>query len=91
VGAESRTAAQNRARGGHRKLIWAPAEKSLTAFDTAQDPLEIKPHRLGASSAAYESETALLARWFESTDGGSGQTAQSKRDIEVLRSLGYLQ
>jgi arylsulfatase A-like enzyme len=76
---------------GNRKLIWSPEEESLAIFDTAQDPWEIKPRVVGAENAAYKSETVLLARWFKATDTASGTAVLSKRDVEVLRSLGYLQ
>ena len=76
---------------GNRKLIWSPADKSLAIFNTKQDPLEIHPRVVGADSADYKRETVTLAQWFKSTDVGMGESTISKRDVEVLRSLGYVQ
>ena len=60
-------------------------------YDIGRDPHELKPRVVGADHAAYESETSLLTRWLELTDIASRPAALSKRDIDVLRSLGYLQ
>ncbi|MEK7750327.1 MAG: sulfatase [Acidobacteriota bacterium] len=76
---------------GNRKLVWSPAEKSLAIFDTGRDPLEVRPHVVGAENAGYERETPLLSSWFKSTDVASGESALSEHNLEVLRSLGYLQ
>ena len=76
---------------GTRKLIWNPADQTLDVFNVKQDPLEVHPREVAAGDPDYKRETVMLANWFKSTDVGMGQSSMSKRDVEVLRSLGYVQ
>lgn len=76
---------------GPRKLIWSPGESSLSIYDIAADPREMKPQVFDTGDAAYKRETALLGRWFESTDLEESDATLSERDTEVLKSLGYIQ
>jgi hypothetical protein len=39
----------------------------------------------------YKSETAALRRWHETTHLEEGETRMTERDVEILKSLGYLQ
>jgi arylsulfatase A-like enzyme len=74
-----------------RKLVWNTAASTLAMYDIVKDPLEARPRFVGPTSAEYKNETSLLARWFEVTDSAAGKAALTSRDVEVLRSLGYLQ
>lgn len=76
---------------GSRKLIWTPEENSLSIYDVQDDPLELKPLSLDDDDARYKRETAALERWFEATDLEESEVKLSKRDAEVLKSLGYIQ
>jgi hypothetical protein len=60
-------------------------------YDVKRDPQETKPVVVKAGSSEYQKETSLLARWFASTDLATGEAVLSKRDVELLRSLGYIQ
>jgi hypothetical protein len=77
---------------GSRKLIWSPRDETLTAYDVRKDPFELAPSVSKPDDSAYDRETARLDRWFGSTDSGAtGEDRLSERDIEVLKSLGYVQ
>ena len=91
VDAGSEIAAENRTGRRHPKLIWNPADQTLDVFNVKQDPLEVHPREVAAGDPDYKRETVMLANWFKSTDVGMGQSSMSKRDVEVLRSLGYVQ
>ena len=76
---------------GFRKLVWTPGEKSLSVVNLEQDPLELRPAVLREGDTEYYTRAASLKRWFEATDLEEGEITMNKRDIEVLKSLGYLQ
>jgi hypothetical protein len=46
---------------------------------------------LRTGDASYKQQTAALRRWFESTDLEDSEVKLSGRDVEVLKSLGYIQ
>lgn len=76
---------------GARKLIWSPQDESLEIFNLSRDPLEQAPLKPGRKTPLYRAEAARLDRWFESTAGASGANRMTEKDLETLRSLGYLQ
>ena len=76
---------------GFRKLVWTPGEKSLSVVNLEQDPLGLKPAVLGNGDKEYQAMAASLKRWFEATDLDEGDITMNERDIEVLKSLGYMQ
>lgn len=76
---------------GSRKLIWSPQDESLEIFNLTRDPLEQAPVKPGRKSPLYQAETARLDQWFESTAGAAGANRMTEKDLETLRSLGYLQ
>jgi len=76
---------------GTRKVIWTPKASRLEIYDLATDPLELKGAHPKSPSPIYEAETARLKSWFEATAGASGKNRMTKKDIKVLKSLGYLQ
>jgi len=76
---------------GSRKLVWSPQDESLEIFNLSRDPLEQAPLRPGRKTPLYQAETARLDQWFESTAGAAGHNRMTEKDLEALRSLGYLQ
>jgi arylsulfatase A-like enzyme len=74
-----------------RKLIWHPRSGSLVIFDIDSDPLEQRPSSRGTGTAVFERETARLEAWFTATASRAGKMAEAEQDLEVLKSLGYLQ
>ena len=75
---------------GDRKVIWTPGDNRLEIFDISRDPLELKPSTPDRKTPVYKAETARLERWFKSTAGEEGENQMTERDIEILKSLGYL-
>ena len=76
---------------GFRKLVWTPGEKSLSVVNLDQDPLGLRPAVLRSDDKEYQTTAASLQRWFEATDLDEGEITMNERDVEVLKSLGYLQ
>lgn len=76
---------------GSRKLIWSPQDESLEIFNLTRDPFEQAPLKPGRKTPLYQAETARLDQWFESTAGAAGANRMTEKDLEALRSLGYLQ
>jgi hypothetical protein len=63
----------------------------MAQYDLLRDAYELKPRVLKKGSAPYESQTRRLAAWFERTETKGRQEELSTRDVEVLKSLGYIQ
>jgi arylsulfatase A-like enzyme len=76
---------------GSDKMVWTPGRKSLQIIDLQNDPHETERRLLGKGEAPYPRHTAALRRWFESTDLEESEAKLTKRDAEVLESLGYIQ
>ncbi len=76
---------------GSKKSIWDPQGKVLRSFDLSVDPFEQEPLVLSQKDRTYSSHTKPLSRWFKATNLSSGESRMSKRDVEVLKSLGYIQ
>lgn len=76
---------------GPRKVIWTPRETRLEVFNVTADPFELKPAKIKAKAPQYKIETARLRRWFEETAGEEGKNEMTDKDLEVLKSLGYIQ
>ncbi len=76
---------------GNKKSIWNPREKVLSSFDLSVDPFEQEPLVLSQKDRMYSSRTKPLSRWFEATNLSGGESRMNKRDMEILRSLGYVQ
>ena len=76
---------------GSKKSIWDPQEKVLLSFDLSVDPFEQEPLAFSQKDRTYSSRTKPLSRWFKATNLSSGESRMSKRDVEVLKSLGYIQ
>jgi len=75
---------------GSRKLIYSPQSGSLEIYDLGRDPQELLPTRPARKSPLYQTETARLEQWLESTAGAAGENRMTERDLRVLRSLGYV-
>ena len=75
---------------GSMKAIWTPEENRFEYFDLATDPLEQNSQTLAKGDRRYKFESAAFARWFESTDLAESEARLTKRDMEVLESLGYI-
>lgn len=76
---------------GHHKTIWSPSDNSLEVYDLSKDPVEARPLALNSDASGYHAETASLKRWYSATEAREGEERLSKRDMEMLRSLGYVQ
>jgi arylsulfatase A-like enzyme len=76
---------------GAQKLVWSPGDQQMAQYDLLRDAYELKPRVLKKGSAPYESQTRRLAAWFERTETKGRQEELSTRDVEVLKSLGYIQ
>ena len=76
---------------GSRKLIWSPQAQSLEIYSLSRDPFEQSPSKPGRKSPLYQAETARLDQWYESTAGAAGENQMTEKDLDVLKSLGYLQ
>lgn len=76
---------------GSRKVIWALHDDNLEVFDLQRDPNELKPARPKDGSQQYELETARLDHWYKATESEAGENRMTEHDVEVLKSLGYLQ
>jgi hypothetical protein len=76
---------------GTRKMVWSPRKEELAVYNLSEDAYELDPDVFTTSDRTYKRETAQLDRWFESTNLEDAETTLSKRDTEILKSLGYVQ
>ena len=72
-------------------VIWALHDEKLEIFDLQRDPSELKPTKPTDGSQQYELETARLDHWYKATESDAGENRMTEHDVEVLKSLGYLQ
>lgn len=75
---------------GAAKSIWTPGEKRFEFFDLASDPLERSSTVIGTDDRRYKFESAAFERWFDSTNLAESESRLTKRDAEILESLGYI-
>lgn len=76
---------------GMSKFIWSPDEGELAMYNVARDPQEIQPQILKTGTPPYKAETKRLQTWFSRTESRASETKMSQEDLEVLKSLGYVQ
>lgn len=76
---------------GALKRVWSPRENQLSIVNIERDPFELNPQILRDDSGLYEEATSELKEWFTTTERAQAEMTRSKRDEEVLRSLGYTQ
>lgn len=75
----------------HQKLIWTPRSKQLEAYNLDQDTTETHPVFSGKVNKFYRKQVQGLMSWYKTTNRHrKNRTAMSKRDIEVLKTLGYI-
>ena len=76
---------------GDKKSIWNPRKKVLSLFDVDTDPFEQKPLMLSSGDSLYSTLKKPLRQWFEVTNLSDGESRMNERDVEILKSLGYVQ
>ncbi len=76
---------------GNRKVVWTPEAERVSIVDLNDDPHEDDPRVHERQGKTYQRETAELRAWFEKTDLEESEAQLTRRDAEVLKSLGYLQ
>ena len=75
---------------GTAKSIWTPDQGRFELFDLAADPLERNSTVIDKDDRRYKFESAAFQRWFDSTNLAESESRLTKRDAEVLESLGYI-
>ena len=75
---------------GSQKMIWTPERGQFEYFDLASDPFEQRSEILAKGDRRYKFESAAFERWFESTNLAESESRLTKRDAEILESLGYI-
>jgi hypothetical protein len=76
---------------GRRKLVWSREQAQVRLTDLEADPEEQRS-AIVTEGAPYETESKQLAAWFSRTETrAANQQTLSARDIEALKSLGYIQ
>ena len=75
---------------GSMKTVWTPEAGQFEIYDLSKDPLELKSQILEKGDSRYKFESAAFERWFESTNLAESEARLTKRDQEVLKSLGYI-
>ena len=76
---------------GMMKSVWVPGDEQFRIHDLSADPFEIDPREFGPGDRRYKFEIASFERWYESTNLEQHEARLTKRDAEVLKSLGYIQ
>ena len=73
------------------KIIWTPKSKWLEVYNLVQDSQEMAPILVGRSRGPYQPHVNHLLSWFKSTNRrGKNRMATTRRDIEILETLGYI-
>lgn len=75
---------------GSAKMIWTPANQRFEFYDLSSDPFELHSEILSSSDRRYKFESSAFERWFESTDLAESESRLTKRDAEILETLGYI-
>ena len=76
---------------GSRKLIWTPRDEKLAIFNIERDPFEIHPALPESGGESFVEHTEALEKWYLATDLSEGESKLTERDMEVLKTLGYIQ
>ena len=76
---------------GDEKSVWNPRKKVLSLFDVNIDPFEEKPLMLSEGDSLYNTLKKPLNQWFKATNLSDGKSRMNERDVEILKSLGYVQ
>ena len=75
---------------GSQKMVWDPSGRSLSVFNIDEDPFEMSPLVLSHKNPEYSATARPLGQWFKATDLSAGESKLTKRDTEVLKTLGYI-
>ncbi len=74
-----------------QKIIWTPRSNKVEVFDVAKDQKEIEPVFLGKTKDRYQRQVNQLLAWFKATAIYRDEPSPlKKKDIEILKSLGYV-
>lgn len=76
---------------GSRKLIWTPRDEELKIFNLERDPFEIHAEQPESGGESFLEQTEALEKWYLATDLSEGESKLTERDMEVLKTLGYIQ
>ena len=75
---------------GSQKMVWNPGARSLSVFNIEEDPFEMSPLVFSHKNADYSAKARPLGQWFQATDLSAGDSKLTKRDLEILKTLGYI-
>lgn len=75
---------------GSQKMVWDPSGRFLSVFNIDEDPFEMSPLVLSHKNPEYSATARPLGQWFKATDLSAGESKLTKRDTEVLKTLGYI-
>ena len=76
---------------GAAKSIWSPGDEEVLVFDLRRDPWELKPRLHRPGDGYFKNRTSQLRAWFARTERRAAEQQLSRQDMEVLKSLGYVQ
>ncbi len=65
--------------------------KAVEEYDLLRDEAEVDPIFAGPAKGEYRPRVSQLVNWFKATNRhGKNRMAMTKRDVEVLKTLGYI-
>lgn len=74
-----------------QKIVWTPGSDNLEVFDLGEDRTRMRPLFSGEASGPYKDEVERMHSWFKATTLYRDEKHRLRqRDIEILRSLGYV-
>lgn len=76
---------------GDSKMVWDPDAEKLYLYNLNEDPHELHPREISKGQKGYKRDTSGLKKWFMRTETRAQKEKLSAHDVEVLKSLGYLQ
>ncbi|HEX6545492.1 MAG TPA: sulfatase [Bryobacteraceae bacterium] len=75
----------------YSKMIWDPNDEKLYLYDLRKDPHELHGREISENKQTYTADTSQLKKWFLHTETRAQEQKLSAHDVEVLKSLGYVQ
>lgn len=76
---------------GDSKMVWDPGASKLYLYNLQTDPHELHSQVLEKGNKTYKADTSRLNKWFMRTETRAQNRKLSAHDVEVLKSLGYVQ
>lgn len=73
------------------KMVWDTSAQKLYLYDLSRDPHELHGREISKDKPTYLADTSNLKKWFLRTETRAQSQKLSDHDIEVLKSLGYVQ